>query len=189
MGIGFPKETIKNNTSLKIYKYNIEYKENLTMDMQIDEAKEILNEAGYLLEDKYMDDMDRELDQTLVLNKIEKALKDAGYKKCGIKGDSVYVWPVDATKRYCIVIEEERLFKNNFYCRVLDREKRKYAAKYYFTIKGDTYKRNGFGGDTLAFFGKTEDIVRPGKEYIEDAIKPGLFKRIFGKKKVIKTKI
>ena len=29
-----------------------------------------------------------------------------------------------------------------------------------------------------------EDIVRPGKEYIEDKIKPGLFKRIFGKKKV-----
>lgn len=59
--------------------------------MQIDEAKEILNEAGYLLEDKYMDDMDRELDNTLVLNKIEKALKDAGYNKCVIKGDSVYV--------------------------------------------------------------------------------------------------
>lgn len=154
------------------------------MDMQIDEAKEILNEAGYLLEDKYMDDMDRELDQTISLSNILQAIKAAGYKKCGIKNDSVYVWPVDATKRYCIVIEEERLFENNFYCRVLDREKRKYAAKYYFTIKGDTYKRNGYGGDTLAFYGKTEDIVRPGKEYIEDAIKPGLFKRIFGKKKV-----
>ena len=155
------------------------------MDMQIDEAKEILNEAGYLLEDKYMDDMDDELDQTLELNKIEKALKDAGYKKCGIKKDTIFVWPVEDNKRYCVVIEKaDGLFKNRFYCRVLDREKRKYAAKYYFTIKGDTYKRNGFGEKTLAFYGKIEDIVRPGKEYIEDKIKPGLFKRLFGKNKV-----
>ena len=155
------------------------------MDMQIDEAKEILNEAGYLLEDKYMDDMDDELDQTLELNKIEKALKDAGYKKCGIKKDTIFVWPVEDNKRYCVVIEKaDGLFKNRFYCRVFDREKRKYAAKYYFTIKGDTYKRNGFGEKTLAFYGKIEDIVRPGKEYIEDKIKPGLFKRLFGKNKV-----
>lgn len=138
------------------------------------------NEA-YIKEDKYMDDMDDELDKTLLLNKIEKALKEAGYKKCGIKKDTVYVWPVDATERYCIVIDEEGMFKNKFYCKVLDREKRRYAAEYYFTIKGDIYKRNGFGGETLSFYGKIEDIVRPGKEYIEDAIKPGFFKRV-GKK-------
>lgn len=151
--------------------------------MNLNEAQKILNQAGYLLEDKYMDDMDRELDQTLLLNNIEQALKDAGYKKCGIKNDEVYVWPVDATERYCVIIKKEGLFKDTFYCKILDREKHKYAAKYYFTIKGDTYKRNGFG-EPPAFYGKLEYIVRPGKEYIEDKIKPGLFKRIFGKKKV-----
>ena len=148
--------------------------------MQLDEAKEILKNNGFILEDKYMNDMDDELDQTLLLNKIEKSLKEAGYKKCGIKNDTVYVWPVDATVRYCIVIDEEGMFKNKFYCKVLDREKHRYAAKYYFTIKGDTYKRNDIG-ETPAFYGKIEDIVRPGKEYNEDAIKPGFFKRV-GKK-------
>ena len=149
--------------------------------MQLDEAKEILKNAGLIVEDKYMDDMDNELNQTLALNKIVTALKDAGYKKCGIKNDAVYVWPVDATERYCVIIEEDGLFENAFYCRILDREKHKYAAKYRFTIKGDTYKRNGFGGETLAFYGKAEDIVRPGKEYIEDVMKPSFFKRM-GKK-------
>lgn len=151
--------------------------------MELKEAQKILNKAGYLLEDKYMDDMDKELDQTLLLNNIEQAIKDAGYNKSGIKDDSVYVWPVEATERYCVCIDKDKLFKDTFYCKILDREKHKYAAKYYFTIKGDTYKRNGFG-EPPAFYGKLEDIVRPGKEYIEDKIKPGLFKRIFGKKKV-----
>lgn len=151
--------------------------------MLLKEAKEILKKAGYLLEDKYIDEMDKELDQTLVLNKILDAVKAAGYKKCGIKHDAVYVWPVEATVRYCICIYKDDLFKDKFYCKILDREKRKCAAEYYFTIKGDTYKRNGFG-EPPAFYGKLEDIVRPGKEYIEDAIKPGLFKRLFGKKKV-----
>ena len=151
--------------------------------MDLNEAQKILNKAGYLLEDKYMDDMDKELDQTVLLNNIVDAVKAAGYKKCGIKNDEVYVWPVDATERYCICIEKDDLFKDTFYCKILDREKHKYAAKYYFTIKGDTYKRNGFG-EPPAFYGKLEDIVRPGKEYIEDAIKPGFFKRIFGKKNV-----
>lgn len=145
--------------------------------MRLDEAKEILKNAGFILEDKYMNDMDIELDQTLLLNKIEKALKEAGYKKCGIKKDAVYVWPVDATERYCIVIEEEGFFKNKFYCKILDREKHKLATEYYFTIMGDTYKRNGIG-ETPSFYGKIEDIVRPGKEYIENAIKPGFFKRV-----------
>ena len=151
--------------------------------MDLKEAQKILNKAGYLLEDKYMDDMDKELDQTLLLNNIEQALKDAGYNKSGIKDDTVYVWPVEATERYCVCIDKDKLFKDTFYCKILDREKHRYAAKYYFTIKGDTYKRNGFG-EPPAFYGKLEDIVRPGKEYIEDKIKPGLFKRIFGKKKV-----
>ena len=151
--------------------------------MDLKEAQKILNKAGYLLEDKYMDDMDKELDQTLLLNNIEQALKDAGYNKSGIKDDTVYVWPVEATERYCVCIDKDKMFKDTFYCKILDREKHRYAAKYYFTIKGDTYKRNGFG-EPPAFYGKLEDIVRPGKEYIEDKIKPGLFKRIFGKKKV-----
>ena len=151
--------------------------------MDLKEAQKILNKAGYLLEDKYMDNMDKELDQTLLLNKIEQAIKDAGYNKSGIKDDTVYVWPVEATERYCVCIDKDKLFKDTFYCKILDREKHKYAAKYYFTIKGDTYKRNGFG-EPPAFYGKLEDIVRPGEEYIEDKIKPGLFKRIFGKKKV-----
>lgn len=151
--------------------------------MDLKEAQKILNKAGYLLEDKYMDDMDKELDQTLLLNNIEQALKDAGYNKSGIKNDSVYVWPVEATERFCVIIDKDDMFKDTFYCKILDREKHRYAAKYYFTINGDTYKRNGFG-EPPAFYGKLEDIVRPGKEYIEDKIKPGLFKRIFGKKKV-----
>ena len=142
--------------------------------MDLNEAQKILNKAGYLLEDEYMDDMDKELDQTLLLNKIEQVLKNAGYKKCGIKNDSVYVWPVDATERYVVVIEKH--FSNSFYCRVLDREKHKYAAKYYYTLE-DRYKR--YWGDPPEFAGKLEDIVRPGKEYIEDAIKPGFFKRVF----------
>jgi len=62
--------------------------------MDLNEAQKILNKAGYLLEDKYMDEMDKELDQTLILNNILDAVKAAGYKKCGIKNDSVYVWPV-----------------------------------------------------------------------------------------------
>ena len=151
--------------------------------MDLKEAQKILNKAGYLLEDKYMNDLDKELDQTLLLNKIEQALKDAGYNKSGIKNDSVYVWPVEATERFCVIIDKDDMFKDTFYCKILDREKHRYAAKYYFTINGDTYKRNGFG-EPPAFYGKLEDIVRPGKEYIEDKIKPGLFKRIFGKKKV-----
>ena len=151
--------------------------------MDLKEAQKILNKAGYLLEDKYMDDMDKELDQTLLLNNIEQAIKDAGYNKSGIKDDSVYVWPVEATERFCVIIDKDDMFKDTFYCKILDREKHRYAAKYYFTINGDTYKRNGFG-EPPAFYGKLEDIVRPGKEYIEDKIKPGLFKRIFGKKKV-----
>lgn len=109
--------------------------------MDLNEAKEILKNRGYLLEDKYMNDMDKELDQSLVLNKIVTALKDAGYTKCGIKGDSVYVWPVDATERYCIVIDEGGMFKDKFYCKVLDREKHRYVAEYYFTMKvQESYK-------------------------------------------------
>lgn len=74
--------------------------------MDLNEAQKILNKAGYLLEDEYIDNMDDELDQTLLLNKIEQALKDAGYKKCGIKNDTVYVWPVEGNERYCVCIEK-----------------------------------------------------------------------------------
>ena len=53
--------------------------------MDLKEAQKILNKAGYLLEDKYMDDMDKELDQTLLLNNIEQALNSAFIISCIFK--------------------------------------------------------------------------------------------------------
>lgn len=153
------------------------------MKKELHESLEIIKKAGFLIEDKYMDDMDKELDQTVLFNKIVEALKAAGYTKCGIKGDSVYVWPVDATERYCVCIDKHDLFRDTFYCKVLDREKHKYAAKYYFTVQGDKVKRNGFG-EPPAFYGPLGSIAAPGQEYIEGAIKPGFFKRLFHKESV-----
>lgn len=44
--------------------------------MQLEEAKKILKDAGYLLEDKYMDDMDDELEEILRKNKNSKDLDE-----------------------------------------------------------------------------------------------------------------
>ena len=76
--------------------------------MELNEAQKILNKAGYLLEDKYMDDMENELDQTIKLSNILDAIKKQGYKKCGIKRDVIYVWPVEDNERYCVGIEPNK---------------------------------------------------------------------------------
>ena len=128
--------------------------------------------------DPYMDAMDDELDDTITFSNMMNAVKSAGYTKCGIKDNTLYVWPVSEVERYVVVIEKDKMFKDTYYCRVLDKEKQKYRCKYYYTAGGDKVKRNGFG-EPPAFYGPLGDVASPGKDYIEDAIKPGFFKRLF----------
>ena len=157
--------------------------------MDLNEAQEILNKAGYLLEDKYMDDMDKELDQTISLSNILQAIKAAGYKKCGIKNDKIYVWPVEDNERYCIGIEPNKYISihrpYDFFCFILDREARTYKMEWGYSIsKDDEYSYNPCISPVNVYDGPAKDILKPGETKLNKLTQPGFFKRIFGKKKV-----
>ena len=156
--------------------------------MELDEAIETLNKAGFIVEDKYMDDMENELDQTISLNNILDTIKKL-YKKCGIKRDVIYVWPVEENERYCVGIEPNKYISihrpYDFLCFILDREKRTYKMEWGYSItKDDEYSYSPCISPVPVFDGPVKDILKPGEKTLTKLNKPGLFKRIFGKKKV-----
>ena len=156
--------------------------------MELDEALETLNKAGFIVEDKYMDDMENELDQTISLNNILDTIKKL-YKKCGIKRDVIYVWPVEENERYCVGIRPNKYISihrpYDFLCFILDREKRTYKMEWGYSItKDDEYSYSPCISPVPVFDGPVKDILKPGEKTLTKLNKPGLFKRIFGKKKV-----
>ena len=157
--------------------------------MQINEAKEILNEAGYLLEDKYMDDMDRELDTTVTMNTMLKELKKYGYKTSAITNSSIYVWPLANTAKYGVVIEinnvRNRDYPYDYDCFVWDREKDIAKFNWGYTVKNTNEYYQDFSESHIPCYkGPIKDICKPAEEALKKLMKPGFFKRVFGKKKV-----
>ena len=157
--------------------------------MDLNEAQKILNKAGYLLEDKYMDDMDKELDQTVTLNNILSGLQKEGYKISGIKNDAVYVWPVKDNERFCVVIEindyRNIQYPYDYYCFVLDREKRSKIMSWGYTVTNeDKCYYDPCISYIKCYTGPVKDIWKPAEKKLNKLTQPGFFKRIFGKKKV-----
>ena len=155
--------------------------------MNINEAQKILKNAGYLLEDKYMDEMDKELDQTVTLNTILSGLQKEGYKISGIKNDSIYVWPVE-NKRYCVVIninDRNFMYPYDFYCYVLDREERTRKMSWGYTVtKEDKCYYDPCMSSINCYTGPVKDICKPAEKKLNKLTQPGFFKRLFGNKNV-----
>jgi hypothetical protein len=150
------------------------------------EAYKALKSAGYtiLKEDKYMDDIENELDQTVALSNILDSIKKQGYKKCGIKNDAIYVWPVEDNERYCVVIEpNEHISIHNpydFLCFILDREESTHKMSWGYSInKDDEYSYDPCISYVTCYNGPVKDIIKPGEKKITKLTQPGFFKRLF----------
>jgi hypothetical protein len=156
------------------------------MKMELNEAIERLDKAGFLVEDKYMDDMDKELDHTVTLNNILSGLKEEGYEISGIKNDKVYVWPVKDNERFCVVIEinEHRniQYPYDYYCFVLDREKRSRIMSWGYTVTNeDKCYYDPCISYIKCYTGPVKEICKPAEKKLNKLTQPGFFKRLFHK--------
>lgn len=79
------------------------YRLNNEKNMQLSEAKKILKNAGFICEDKYMDDMDDELDSTISFSTI-KNIVEKKYKT-EIKNGKLYAYPFEDKKNIQIRID------------------------------------------------------------------------------------
>lgn len=153
--------------------------------MDLNEAKEILNDAGYLLEDKYMDDMDRELDEISGGNKDLAELKKY-VPNIEINGQK---FKFEYDERYTIT--GKSWYNDNkfhgFSFKLFDNKLNKPVTSKYndnpdeFTFYLDKHDDYVNFGDVAKFIDTT--IPFEIKEW-EKKNEPGFFKRIFGKKKV-----
>lgn len=158
--------------------------------MDLNEAQEILNKAGYLLEDKYMDDMEDELDSTISFGEIKNSI-DKKYKT-EIIDDELRVYPFLKKKDIQFRIETRKgtssaskfavyLTKNadEFGYYIKDR------YNYYITPKNPECHFVGKDkGSMEEYAGAAEAILEPAEEALKKLMKLGFFKRLFGKKKV-----
>ena len=154
--------------------------------MQLDEAKEILKKAGLIVEDKYMDDMDDELDSTISFSTI-KNIVEKKYKT-EIKNGELYAYPFEDKKNIQIRIDSRG---RNSVCSIfgvylVDSNGETYTVKknykYYVTKKNPEChylgKDNGYMEE---YGGSEEEILKPAEEALAKLNKPGFFKRM-GKK-------
>lgn len=154
--------------------------------MRLEEAKRILKNAGYILEDKYMDDMDDELDSAITFGTI-KNIVEKKYKT-EVKNNKLYAYPFEDKKNIQIRIES---YGRNSVCSIfgvylVDSNGETYTIKkrykYYVSKKNPEChylgKDNGYMEE---YGGSEEEILKPVEEALSKLNKPGLFKRI-GKK-------
>jgi hypothetical protein len=155
--------------------------------MNLTEAEKVLKQHNYImLEDKYMDDMDAELDEISGGNKDLEELKKYAPKNIEINGQK---FQFDYDDRYTIL--GKSWYNDNkfhgFYFKLFDNELKKVV----------TSKYNNCPDEFTFYINNHEDYVNFGdvKKFIDTTIpfeikewekknKPGFFKRIFGKKKV-----
>ena len=158
--------------------------------MDLFEAQKILNKAGYLLEDKYMDDMEDELDSTISFGEIKNII-DKKYET-KIVNDELYVYPLPEKKNIKFRIEKRKgtpaASKFAVYL-TQDVDETGYYIKnrynYYITPKNPECHYEGKDkGSMEEYAGAAESILEPAEEALKNLLKPGFFKRIFGKKKV-----
>lgn len=157
--------------------------------MELNEAQKILNKAGYLLEDKYLDDMEEEIEEVGGQNKDLAELKKYAPKNIEIAGKN---FKFEYDDRFTIT--GDSWYRNDhfhgFSFKLYDNKlNQTVTSKYNDKDRPDDFsfyiKKNR---DDFVNFGPVEkflDTTIPFeiKEW-EKKNKPGLFKRIFGKKKV-----
>lgn len=158
--------------------------------MDLNEAQKILNKAGYLLEDKYMDDMEDELDSTISFGEIKNFI-DKKYKTEIVK-DELRVYPLPDKKDIQFRIETRKgTSRYSKFAVYLTQDASEYSYyiknsyNYYITPKHPECRFEGTDkGSMKEYAGAAEAILEPAEEALKKLMKPGLFKRIFGKKKV-----
>jgi hypothetical protein len=158
--------------------------------MNINEAQKILNKAGYLLEDKYMDDMEDELDSTISFGEIRNSI-DKKYKT-EIVDDVLRVYPLPEKKNIQFRIEARKGTPGHSKFAVYltqDASEYSYYIKksynYYIAPKNPECHYVGTDkGSMEEYAGAAESILEPAEEALKKMMKPGFFKRLFGKKNV-----
>ena len=152
----------------------------------LESAKKLLLENGYILEDKYMDDMDDELDTTISFNTI-KNIVEKKYKTEIIK-NKLCVYPIEDKKNIQIRIESygRKSGCSIFGVYLVDSNGLTYKViknyKYYVSKKNPKChylgKDNGYMEE---YGGSEEEILKPAEEALTKLNRPGFFKRV-GKK-------
>lgn len=153
--------------------------------MQLDEAKQILNRAGLIVEDKYMDDMDDELDSTISFGEIKNII-DKKYKTEIVK-DELRVYPLPDKKNIQFRIETQKGTPGHSKFAVYliqEVDETGYYIKnsynYYITPKNPECHFEGTDkGSMEEYAGAAEAILEPAEKALKKLMKPGFFKRLF----------
>ena len=151
------------------------------------EAYNALKSAGYtiLKEDKYMDDMEDELDSTISFGEIKNII-DKKYET-KIVNDELYVYPLPEKKNIKFRIEKRKgtpvASKFAVYL-TQDVDETGYYIKnrynYYITPKNPECHYEGKdNGSMEEYAGAAESILEPAEEALKKLMKPGFFKRLF----------
>ena len=155
--------------------------------MNLKEAEEVLKQHNYImLEDKYMDDMDDELDSTISFSTIKNIVENK--YKTEIKNGELYAYPFEDKKNIQIRIDSRG---RNSVCSIfgvylVDSNGETYTVKkcykYYVSKKNPEIhylgKDNGYMEE---YGGSEEEILKPAEEALAKLNKPGFFKRLFHK--------
>lgn len=153
--------------------------------MNLKEAEEILKQHNYImLEDKYMDDMDDELDSTISFSTIKNIVENK--YKTEIKNDELYAYPFENKKNIQIRIDSHG---RNSVCSIfgvylVDSNGETYTIKkcykYYVSKKNPEIHYLGKDkGSMDEYAGSEEEILKPAEEALAKLNRPGFFKRVF----------
>ena len=154
--------------------------------MNLREAEEVLKQHNYImLEDKYMDDMEDELDSTISFGEIKNII-DKKYKT-EIVNDELRVYPLPEKKDIQFRIETRKGTSVSSKFAVYLTQKAdefgyyiKKSYNYYITPKNPECRFEGKDkGSMEEYAGAAEAILEPAEEALKKLMKPGFFKRVF----------